>query len=314
MTPENLTRLRELASAARIEWRVADPATKSYCATFDRSDTLTPEEDAHAWLEDHRKRFPGGRFADYEVICVEVRTELQRLAGELLAKAERLNTPGDPDLLAQLHAQCKHLLDDLTVTTHDEHGLAEHSPVASLTHSNFIGALVPLVSRAGAALAEPKCMAATANAIWDPKSPVEPNALESSITVLEAWDARADGDYLTQSEGESVALVLHELKRLRAASQPPHPARAKSNAAPQRACRLILEMQADTPGELASALHNFAHLIDRGEVSTGVSGGPSSGAIYELHLGTEPSHNEYFNRVATYLRRLQEEKDSSNGL
>lgn len=84
MTPKNLTRLRELASAARIEWRVADPVTKSYCATFDRSDTLTPEEDAQAWLDDQRQRFPGGRFADYEVIRVEVRTELQRLAGELV--------------------------------------------------------------------------------------------------------------------------------------------------------------------------------------------------------------------------------------
>ncbi len=155
MTPENLTRLRELASAARIEWRVADPATKAYCMSYDRSDTLTPEEDAHAWLEDQRKRCPNSCFAHYEVICVEVRTELQRLAGELLAKAERLNTPGDPYLLAQLHAQCKHLLDDLTTTTHDKHGLAEHSPVASLTYSNFIGALVPVVAQAGAAIAAP---------------------------------------------------------------------------------------------------------------------------------------------------------------
>ncbi|MDP4074237.1 NADAR family protein [Acidovorax sp. A1169] len=153
MTPQNIARLRKLASATRIEWRVADPATKAYCMSYDRSDTLTPEEDAHAWLDDQRKRFPGGRYSHYEVICVEVRTELQRLAAELLTKAERLNTPGDPDLLAQLHAQCKHLLDDLTVTTHDEHGLTEHSPVAGLTYSNFIGALAPLVSRAGAVLA-----------------------------------------------------------------------------------------------------------------------------------------------------------------
>lgn len=98
----------------------------------------------------------------------------------------------------------------------------------------------------------------------------------------------------------------------RARAERDQPAMATPNPAPQRACRLILEMQADTAEELASALHNFAHLIDRGEVSTGVSGGPHSGAIYELHLGTEPSHNEYFNRVAVYLRRLQEEKEAGN--
>ncbi len=84
MKIENFTRLRELASAARIEWRVADPVTKSYCATFDRSDTLTPEEDAHAWLDDHRKRFPDSRHARFEVTRVEVRSELQQLAGALV--------------------------------------------------------------------------------------------------------------------------------------------------------------------------------------------------------------------------------------
>lgn len=60
-----------------------------------------------------------------------------------------------------------------------------------------------------------------ADAIWNPATPVEPQALASSIAVLEAWDARADGDPLTQDESESLSLALHELKRLRAA--PPSP-------------------------------------------------------------------------------------------
>ena len=47
-------------------------------------------------------------------------------------------------------------------------------------------------------------------------NPVEPRALALSIAELEAWEKRLDGDLLTQGESESVCLVLHELKRLRA--------------------------------------------------------------------------------------------------
>ena len=48
--------------------------------------------------------------------------------------------------------------------------------------------------------------------------PVEPGALAASIQELEDWESRADDERLTPSEGESVILVLHELKRLRALS------------------------------------------------------------------------------------------------
>ena len=44
--------------------------------------------------------------------------------------------------------------------------------------------------------------------------PVEPGALIASIQELNAWESRADGELLTQAEGESIILVLHELKRL----------------------------------------------------------------------------------------------------
>lgn len=83
MNIKDFTRLRELASAARVEWHVADPVTKAYCISFDRSTSLNPEQDAHDWLADHRKRFPDSRHAKFEVMRVEVRSELQRLAGEL---------------------------------------------------------------------------------------------------------------------------------------------------------------------------------------------------------------------------------------
>lgn len=49
--------------------------------------------------------------------------------------------------------------------------------------------------------------------------PAEPDALRQSIAELEAWDgSRMCDEPLTLSEIESVALVLHELKRLRAAA------------------------------------------------------------------------------------------------
>lgn len=65
-------------------------------------------------------------------------------------------------------------------------------------------------------------------------NPVEPRALMLSIEELERWDARADGELLTQAESESVSLVLHELKRLRtAAAEPVAPAKALTYSSTQ---------------------------------------------------------------------------------
>ncbi|AVR89059.1 hypothetical protein Tharo_2156 [Thauera aromatica K172] len=60
-------------------------------------------------------------------------------------------------------------------------------------------------------------------------------------------------------------------------------------------------MEADSPHELATALMNFAVQIERGEVSKGVSGGCSSGAIYELLHAPEQTHEAYFEQVREYL-------------
>lgn len=76
---------------------------------------------------------------------------------------------------------------------------------------------------------------------------------------------------------------------------------ANGSDSPKRACRLTLELQADTPRDLAGALMNMAADIDRGELSVGVRGGPSSGGIYELILDEAPTHNEYFAQVRRYL-------------
>lgn len=73
------------------------------------------------------------------------------------------------------------------------------------------------------------------------------------------------------------------------------------SAAPHRACRLTLVLEADTLHELASALLNFAYRVEADQMTTGVHGGPSSGAIYELHCDAHPSHDEYFKQVRDYL-------------
>jgi hypothetical protein len=55
----------------------------------------------------------------------------------------------------------------------------------------------------------------------EPLNPVEPGALAASIVELEAWLETDGCEPLTPSEGESIHLVLHELKRLRAAPSEP---------------------------------------------------------------------------------------------
>ncbi|MDN8616418.1 hypothetical protein [Variovorax ginsengisoli] len=58
------------------------------------------------------------------------------------------------------------------------------------------------------------------NATKPPFTQVEPSALDASVAELEAFDARETSEPLSQSEGESLSLVLHELKRLRAQAAP----------------------------------------------------------------------------------------------
>ena len=68
-----------------------------------------------------------------------------------------------------------------------------------------------------------------------------------------------------------------------------------------RSVRLTLKMEADSISDLASALFNFATSVDRGEVSTGVSGGVDSGSIYELLHDPTQTHVTYFNQLQDYL-------------
>lgn len=88
---------------------------------------------------------------------------------------------------------------------------------------------------------------------------------------------------------------------------------------PQRAFRLTLKLEADTRGELVSALMNLATRVDRSEVTKGIWGGPTDGGIYELHAAEHPSHEEYFAEVRKYLDEQKNDalppppNDSGNG-
>jgi hypothetical protein len=70
---------------------------------------------------------------------------------------------------------------------------------------------------------------------------------------------------------------------------------------PVRAFRLSLALGADTRNDLAWALRNLADRIDRDQVTNGVWGGPSDGAIYELLTDPSMTHDAYHSALREYL-------------
>ena len=73
------------------------------------------------------------------------------------------------------------------------------------------------------------------------------------------------------------------------------------SAAPVRAMRLSLALGADTREDMAWALRNLAHRIECDQVTTGVWGGPSDGAIYELLIDPLQSHDSYHAALRAHL-------------
>ena len=70
---------------------------------------------------------------------------------------------------------------------------------------------------------------------------------------------------------------------------------------PVRACRLVLDLQADTRADLVNALENIATMIDRRELTTGCSGGYSSGYTYDYAENERPTHAEYHQQLRAYM-------------
>ena len=70
---------------------------------------------------------------------------------------------------------------------------------------------------------------------------------------------------------------------------------------PVRACRLTMALEADTRTDMARALRNLARRIEAEEVTVGVWGSPSDGAIYELLTDPSVTHDSYHAALRTYL-------------
>jgi len=105
--------------------------------------------------------------------------------------------------------------------------------------------------------------------------------------------------------------LIAELRRLRAENESLMRSRVTGDS-PKRAVTLELEMQADTPRELASALYNFSIQIDRNEVSrSGVSGGCHAGYSYTYTANETPSHDEYFAAVDVWLAARKVAKEGA---
>lgn len=100
---------------------------------------------------------------------------------------------------------------------------------------------------------------------------------------------------------DAILDLIAEVRRLRAENESLRLARLDGDS-PRRAVTLELEMQADTPRDLASALYNFSIQIDHQEVSrSGVSGGCHAGYTYTYTANEAPSHDEYFAAVDVWL-------------
>lgn len=75
--------------------------------------------------------------------------------------------------------------------------------------------------------------------------------------------------------------------------------------APMRAVRLTLKLDADDMRELSYALRTLADHAERGELTSGVSGGPCSGYIYELLQDPTQTHEGYHSALRAYLDGLK---------
>ena len=72
------------------EWRVQDPKDRSYCISFSWPDSTNPEQEARAWLADHKSRFPSSPHAHFEVAKVRVLSTVDQLLIDAAEEIERL--------------------------------------------------------------------------------------------------------------------------------------------------------------------------------------------------------------------------------
>jgi hypothetical protein len=71
--------------------------------------------------------------------------------------------------------------------------------------------------------------------------------------------------------------------------------------APQRAHRIEIDAGADTAEDLAWELRQLATRLERGDLTRGCIGGPSSGSIYTYTHNPEMTHERYFAEIEAHL-------------
>lgn len=75
---------------------------------------------------------------------------------------------------------------------------------------------------------------------------------------------------------------------------------------PRRAFRLELKVEADSRKELIGFLRSFETSLHMDQVSTGATGGYSSGAIYSLDVDETITHDDWARVNEAYVRWLGE--------
>lgn len=81
---------------------------------------------------------------------------------------------------------------------------------------------------------------------------------------------------------------------------------------PHRAVTLTLDLQADTRNGIISDLEHIIRQIERGEMTTGCVGGPTSGYRYAYQEHGEPTHSEYFRQVTAWLAAHTEQETGND--
>lgn len=79
-----------VASRGTIHWVVSGDNGKSSCISFSARDGAYPKRMAEEWLDDHRQKFPNGRFVDYEVVLTVVKDDADLLLSEAEKAIEKL--------------------------------------------------------------------------------------------------------------------------------------------------------------------------------------------------------------------------------
>lgn len=70
----------------------------------------------------------------------------------------------------------------------------------------------------------------------------------------------------------------------------------------ERAHTVIISAQGDSAEELADMLHSLAHDLERGQMTVGVIGGSSAGAMYSYRINPEQTHDRYFQQIGEQLK------------